>query len=280
MTLRIINFLHRRRQYLLLCAICTVGYFLKSFRRARIRYHKNFRAYEIRLAATSYLVTGTGWVVDHHYLLGILKNSFCYFFIPKEGHTVIDLGAGLGEETLVFSKLVGATGMVHAVEANQVTYRGLEYMRGRNGLANVTSHNLAIYDSESEILIEDDPDNYLTNSIAPMANKGHKVRATTFDRFVAENQIARIDFLKVNIEGAEQYLIEGAVESIHKVRHLCISCHDFRHRNHQHGEFYVTRERMTEFLAGKGFLIIERKSGDDVIDDYIYATNREYVAGI
>jgi FkbM family methyltransferase len=273
MTLKIIDFLHRRRLYLLLGIISTLGYFIKSSRWARVRYHKNFRAYEIRLAATSYLVTGTGWIVDYHYLLGILKNSFCYFFTPKEGDTVIDLGAGLGEETLVFSRLVGPTGTVHAVEANHVTCGGLQYMVARNRLSNVRAYNLAIYDSEGEILIEDDPENYLINSVAPMANKGNKVRATTFDRFVAENHITRIDFLKVNIEGAEKYLIEGGSESIHKVRHLCISCHDFRHRNHQHGEFYVTRQKIGEFLIRSGFLITKRHSGDDVIDDYVYAHN-------
>jgi FkbM family methyltransferase len=274
MTLKFINFLHRRRLYLLLGVICTLGYLLKSLRWAAIRYHKNFRAYEIRLSGTSYLVTGMGWVVDYRYLLNILKNTFCHFYLPKEGDTVIDLGAGLGEESLVFSKLVGPTGTVHSVEANQVVYRGLNYMCTRNELKNVRSHNLAIYDSEGEILIGDDPENYLVNSIAPMGNKGQKVRATTLDRFVAENQISHIGFLKVNIEGAEQYLINGARESIQKVRHLCISCHDFRHRNNQHGEFYVTRQKITEFLVGNGFLIDQRHSGDDVIDDYVYAQKK------
>ncbi|HEV8512375.1 MAG TPA: FkbM family methyltransferase, partial [Cyclobacteriaceae bacterium] len=93
------------------------------------------------------------------------------------------------------------------------------------------------------------------------------------DQLVKENKIERIDFLKSNIEGAEQYLIEGMSESIGMIRNMCISCHDFRQVYHNHGEFYMTKEKVKSFLEANGFEVTVRQSGNRVIDDYLYAKN-------
>jgi hypothetical protein len=92
---------------------------------------------------------------------------------------------------------------------------------------------------------------------------------------VKENCIDRIDFLKLNIEGAEQFLLRGSDEYIGIVKNLCISCHDFRQNYHQHGEFYVTRERVRTFLASKGFEITSRNTGNVVVDDFLYAKPKQ-----
>ncbi len=47
-------------------------------------------------------------------------------------------------------------------------------------------------------------------------------------------------------------------ESTGIVTSLCISCDDFCQNNHQHGEFYVTKEKVRSFLVSEGFEITSR----------------------
>ena len=198
--------------------------------------------------------------------------------MPKQGDYVIDLGAGLGEETVIYAILVGKTGKVHSLEANPSTYAGLKYMCEQNKFTWVSPHHLAIFNTDGEVTIEDDDENYLTNTINANNKKseGVRVKAKTLDSLVRDNGITRIDFLKSNIEGAEQFMIEGMKESIKIIRHLCISCHDFRHTQHNHGEFYMTKSKITAFLKANGFEVTTRSTGDALVDDYVYGRNTNF----
>jgi len=194
--------------------------------------------------------------------------------MPGAGDCVIDIGAGVGEEVSIYSQLVGPSGKVHALEANPISFAALKFMCEQNNFVQTTAHHLAIYNADDQVTIEDDIENYLVNTINKVAPKssGIIVKATTLDSFVKENGISRIDFLKSNIEGAEQYLIEGMATSVNIIKNICVSCHDFRHIYHNHGEFYMTKKRVMEFFQQKGFRLIVRSTGNRVVDDYIYGS--------
>lgn len=221
---------------------------------------------------------GPGWANSFEYLYNALKGTYNYFYLPKQEDCVIDLGAGLGEETVIYALLVGERGYVHALEANPSTYAGLKYMCEENKFTWVVPHHLAIFNEDGNVTIEDDEENYLINTIHSKSQKkeGAQVVAKTLDTLVKEFNIARIDFLKSNIEGAERYLIEGMNDSIKIIRNLCISCHDFRHNSNHHGEFYVTKQLVVSFLKKHNFEILTRKTGNPVVDDYIYARNSDF----
>jgi FkbM family methyltransferase len=194
--------------------------------------------------------------------------------VPKPGDCVIDLGAGLGEETVIYALLIGNGGKVHALEANPTTYAGLKFMCMQNQFNWVTPHHLAIYNADGEVTIEDDDQNYLGNTInAQTSKQGFRVAAKTLDTLVRDQGITKIDFLKSNIEGAEQFLIEGMKDSVKILRNVCISCHDFRHNDHKHGEFYLTKNKVISFLANNGFEVSTRNTGNSLIDDYVYGRN-------
>lgn len=272
---QLLNFFHRKGFHRLLCFACQIGYLLKVRRFVKVRYHSIFRAYEFRVKGLSYLSAGPGWAYSFDFLKKMVQDSFCYLYMPKPDDCIIDIGAGLGEETVIYAMLVGSGGEVHALEANPLTYSGLSYLCDRNNFTWVKPHHLAIYKSEGEVTIEDDENNYLTNTInSRMSDKsGFVVRAESLDTFVKKNGIKKIDFLKSNIEGAEQFLIQGMVESAVIIKNLCISCHDFRHNYHNHGEFYMTKQKVKSFLEKQGFEVTMRNTRNRVIDDYIYAKN-------
>src|SRR5436309_804767 len=53
------------------------------------------------------------------------REMFLYAYTPQAGETVFDIGAGIGAETLLFSRLVGRFGCVVSFEAHPRTYERL-----------------------------------------------------------------------------------------------------------------------------------------------------------
>lgn len=274
-TVQVLDYLHRKGFRKSLSFLSQLAYWLKGFGYVRSTYHPSFRAYEYKVRGVVYLSLGPGWAYTFDYLSTLLRNNFGYYYMPQPGDCVIDIGAGLGEETVLYALLVGKEGSVHSLEANPSTFAGLKYLCDQNKFSWVVPHHLAIYKEDGVVTIEDDGENYLTNTIhkESVQKEGHQVEAMKLDTFVERNGITKIDFLKSNIEGAEQFLIQGMDNSIRMIGHLCISCHDFRQVYHQHGEFYMTLGKVKSFLEEKGFEITMRSTGNHATDNYIYARN-------
>ena len=72
-------------------------------------------------------------------------------FIPKEGDTVIDIGAHIGRYTIVSSKMVGKTGKVVAIEADMDTFQLLKRNVALNNLTNVLPLNIAVFSTKTRI---------------------------------------------------------------------------------------------------------------------------------
>jgi len=241
-----------------------------------VNFHEEFDAWEFKIDGVSYLGSGPGWVYDKDYLHAQLKQLSGFAYMPKYGDTVIDIGAGVGEETIIFSSLVGNTGRVFAIEAHPKTYKALQYLVKSNNLDNVISSNLALSDKSGTVSIEDS-DNSLGNSILPVS-KGNTftIQAETFDDFVERNNIQTIDFLKMNVEGAEQLIVKGMLKSLKRIKHLAISCHDFRFRQGE-SEFFKTKQIVVDFLTSNNFKIATQKSSVLMVDDYVYAVNPDLI---
>ena len=240
----------------------------------RVRYHSKFNAWEFRIGGISFLSTGPGWVYDKDYLKDQVRMLSGFAYTPTQGDVVVDVGAGVGEETIIYSDLVGQSGKVYAIEAHPKTYSALTYLIESNSLRNVMISNLALSDKAGDVSIQDS-DNSLANSILQVAESSTvAVQSETFDEFVERNHIQTIDLLKMNVEGAEQLIIKGMSQSIELVKRVAISCHDFRY--HQ-GEsiFFKTKALVIEFLSKHDFEVSTQRSSIPMIDDYVYGTNRK-----
>ena len=166
---------------------------------------------------------------------------------------VIDIGAGDGCEIPIFSESVGKTGLVIAIEAHPVTFSMLERVCHWNKLDNVTCHMKAILPEAGTTFISDEL-HHVSNQLV---ESGIAVNGVTLDQLTADLPV--IDFVKMNIEGAERNAIDGMSESIKKTRHVCFAAHDFR-ADRGDGEQFRTRKVVTEFLQDHGFEIRTRRS--------------------
>ncbi|MBU1240359.1 FkbM family methyltransferase, partial [Myxococcota bacterium] len=148
-----------------------------------------------------------------------------YAYEVKVGDTVIDVGAGIGHEIYYYSKAVGPKGKVVAIEAHPRTFACLKKFCELNHLENVIPLQIAIGDQAGHVFIDDRVD-HVSNTIMGTAS-GNRIPMETLDTLIDRLGLERVDFLKMNIEGAERLAIRGMTSSVNRFKAICISCHDF-----------------------------------------------------
>lgn len=200
------------------------------------------------------------------------RDIFLYAYTPRPGDTVFDLGAGVGAETLLFSRLVGPSGRVVSLEPHPGTYERLARLCEVNRLANVTPLQAAASNVDGDVVISD-LDHHLRNTIVEPELDGITVRACRIDTIARDLGITRIDLLKMNIEGAERLAVGGLEDIVENTRHVCISCHDFL-ADDAGAERLRTKELVRAFLVDHGFRVTTRDDAPDPwTRDYVYGVN-------
>lgn len=253
--------------------IIFVAYLLKGQNIRRVAYNPDLELWEYTIGDTFFLTKDPAWFSSHQYYLDVFKKYSGHYYQPKAGDTVIDIGAGVGEEVLPVSDLVGSMGKIHAIEANPNTFAVLKYYCTNNRLTNVELHNLAITEKSGAIFIEDDGGYGVQNAIS-MSQTGKliEVNAMSLDDFIELNKIESVDLLKVNIEGAERFVIKGMDRSVNKIKRVAMSCHDFRYAKGE-SDFFKTRDEVMQYIQ-QYFVVSYQQTGDAVRDNYIYGVNK------
>lgn len=143
------------------------------------------------------------------------------------GEVVFDAGAFGGILTNVFAKQVGPEGRVISFEPDALNRAHvLKNLELNGGPANVEVLSEGLWDSETEV--EFCERGALGSSAFWDGPGGHKVKiqTTTIDRVAAQRKLTRLDFIKINIEGAEVKALNGAIESIRRFRPHFAICTD------------------------------------------------------
>ena len=239
-----------------------------------VNYLNELAIWEFKIGQDYFYSSGPGWAYDYNYLMHEFSTHLGFQYLPKMGDCVVDVGAGVGEELMIFSKLVGSSGKVYAIEAHPKTFKALKYNQEKNAFDNTELLQLAIADSPGHIFIEDTPDSLANKVSQEQHADSFKVGAITIEQLIEKYNIQQVDFMKVNIEGAEQLLIKGIGKTIGKIKNMAISCHDFRYQN-EGIQFFKTKKIVLEFLQDSNFECITRTTGNPLLDDYVYAFPRE-----
>lgn len=196
--------------------------------------------------------------------------DFTKNFIPKKNDIILDVGAGLGSEMLIFSKKVGLNGKVICLEPDPRLFKVLDCVTEVNKLKNVILYKKAFYNkNNSKLKFSLNPiHNWMANSLNfPSNAKNYLVSTITIDKIIKDNKLHVINFAKFNIEGAEKYLISGNKEFLKKCKNIVVSCHDFLNKKE-----YQTYQTVKKVLNDNCFKIYNSKSDNNILKYFLFAT--------
>ena len=131
-----------------------------------------------------------------------------------KGKEIIDAGAYIGDSSLAFSKLT--TSNIHAFEPFEESFNKLIKNIKLNRVNNIVPVNFALSNKIGKDKIYLSGNNFQGITSDPSMRQYDEVftiNTMTIDKYVLDNNLD-VGFIKVDVEGAEQKLLEGAINTI------------------------------------------------------------------
>jgi FkbM family methyltransferase len=175
----------------------------------------------------------------------------------KPGNVLLDIGANGGLFTVIAAKIIGDKGHVYACEPGIRELRILRNNIAVNNLNNVTVIDSAIGDKETQTQFAIAYDGAL-NSLAQTSHPSQEIESwetvnmTTVDALIAKHKIEKVDFLKIDVEGAENLVFKGAKKLLSSAHNLTILFEASELNSHSFG--YSVKDLIAQVLA-EGFTV-------------------------
>ena len=156
-------------------------------------------------------------------------------FVPEQGDVVVDVGAHMGRYTMTSSRRVGQDGKVVAIEAHPGNFRLLNRNIKLNRLPNVIALNSAAYSKKAvlKLYLPDERQgytmhhslmvDYLSAKYKENAKKRYvEVESDTLDHLLQSAGIHRVNWIKIDVEGAELEVLKGAHETLSRNKNISL----------------------------------------------------------
>jgi FkbM family methyltransferase len=137
----------------------------------------------------------------------------------KPGSTFIDIGANIGDFSLLAASVTGSAGRVLAFEPEATNCCLIKRNIELNEYKNIEVFQLALSDSngEASLYLGDRCDYHSLLKDQPERKAGViAVKTRTLDSFLEEFGQDRVDMIKVDVEGAELKVLRGAREMLRR----------------------------------------------------------------
>lgn len=146
-----------------------------------------------------------------------------YESLIQNGDIVLDIGANIGAHTLPLAKLVGEKGRVVAFEPTQYAFNKLEKNISLNSTlaSRITARQMMLVNENSDALpkeiysswpLENSSDLHEEHRGRLMSTQG--ASTATLDSYIRQNNLQRIDFIKLDVDGNEFDVLMGAQETL------------------------------------------------------------------
>ncbi len=178
----------------------------KKFQRV---FHSGYR---LALVGMNYGRGGTYSESGELYVLKMVAEKYK----GKGPFVVFDVGANVGEYAKTAAGIFGSEAIIHSFEPSQKCYS--TFRETTKGLQNMISNNFGFSDVVSkQKLYSDEADSGLASlyhrnldHYGINMDKFEEIELSTIDDYCAQNNIERIHFLKMDIEGHELSALKGA----------------------------------------------------------------------
>jgi|WetSurSiteA1Bulk_404760.scaffolds.fasta_scaffold02258_6 FkbM family methyltransferase len=193
---------------------------------------------------------------------GILKAIFesreysDYFPFYKKA-CIVDIGAHYGYFSLFAASNLHKDSTIIAIEPNKSNFANLEKNLRDCRISAVGSFNYAIGGKAglTKLYHGETPNHSIVEKyILHKHNRGYEeIEAKTLEELITENNLNKIDFLKLDSEGAEYAILENTPDYIYdRIITISMEFHDLKDNN-------FTGEHLCRLLIKKGFKIVKYK---------------------
>ena len=185
-------------------------------------------------------------------LLDKLISKKQYFYKDckiKKDDFVIDAGGCWADTALLFSSIVGDKGKIFSFEFFEdnlnIFKENVSY--NKELAKRIVLTEKPLYDKSNQIL-------YLNNACADITtlteknNKKQQYKTISIDDFIKDKKIEKIDFIKMDVEGSELNVLQGAITSLKKYKpKLAIASY------HKYDDYYKIPKFLNELGIGYRF---------------------------
>lgn len=181
--------------------------------------------------------------------------------LTHSGAVVFDVGANVGIVTLPLARAAGAAGHLHAFEPHPALRARLIENCALNNLRQVTVSAYALGSEPGSFPLYASTDaNQGTGSLRRMSAQTEEidVTVTTLDAYVAEQNIERLDVIKIDTEGADLDVLRGAVCSLERFKPAIYVEVSPEHLK----AFGATPSSLYDFLTGLGYRVWRNDATD------------------
>jgi len=160
-----------------------------------------------------------------------LKKHFKKFI--NEGDYILDVGANIGFHTLYFAELTGVNGKVFSFEPIPINFDALQRNIKLNQFPQITTINKALGNTNAPMEIHINQDNQNPGAFNLLENglKNTIIDCIKGDDYLEGNQIEKIHFIKIDVEGFEYEVFKGLSKTIENSKPIIIFEFDY---NYQH----------------------------------------------
>lgn len=204
----------------------------------------------------------TDWIPWNVYLHGsyIVEEAYERYLLHLAGKSrvIFDVGANIGYYTIQFAQKSG--GEVYAFEPMNYQYETLLRNIALNSLTNVHPVQKIVSDTRGyEQIYFSGMENTAASSVVNKTDQFEEIQCIALDDFCRENEIKRIDLIKIDVEGFELNVLKGLKNMLisHQVTHLFIEIVE-RHLN----KAGTSAKEVCDFLKSHNYKAYSIKSGE------------------
>jgi len=176
------------------------------------------------------------------------------------GEVVVDIGANIGTFSLYAATVCGASRVI-SFEPFPDNYRVLSNNIQRNELRNVTCVNQAVAGNRGlRTLRLDATDSGSHSLLIGSVERGFEVECCMLDDVFERFGLTKIDYLKMDCEGAEYEVLENAIPKLQRIGRISMETHDTPERKAEDLEALLCRHGFEVRLFGGSRLYATRLS--------------------
>jgi FkbM family methyltransferase len=201
------------------------------------------------------------WMIMASFMHGPEETFVFSWSLIRRGDIVVDVGANTGLWCINAAKRAGAAGAVHAFEPLASNLERLQASSELNHTDCLTAHGYAASDVAGEVTFyEPASANSGVGRLAPGAGltAGKTVPTVVLNDFLRRRKVQVVDFIKVDVEGAEARVLQGASYFLQQSPGPIVM---FEMNNELAGAFGSSMLEMERFLRQFGYRIFQLHRG-------------------